>query len=52
MALMRPVFEPSVLILHVVTVVLRKANSICNIHSRVQPCSADEYILLFNNFSD
>ena len=30
---------------------LWKVNSFCNCHSRVQPCTADEYVLLLNNFS-
>ena len=44
MALRRPVFSPSVLILQAVTVVLWEVNSVCSIHSRVQPCPADEYV--------
>ena len=26
-------------------------NSVCNNHSRVQPCYAEEYVILLNNFS-
>ena len=51
MALRRPVFVPSVLTLQAVIVVLWEMNSVCSIHSRVQPCPADEYILLLNNLS-
>ena len=51
MALRNPVFAPSVLTLQAVTVVLSEVNSVCNIHSRVQPYPADECVLLLNNFS-
>ena len=34
-----------------VTVVLSEVNSVCNNHSRLQPCSSDQYVLLLNNFS-
>ena len=34
-----------------VIVVFSEMNSVCNIHSRVQPCSSDENVLLLNNFS-
>ena len=51
MALRRTVFASSVLSLAAITVVLWELNSLCNIYSRVQPCPADEYILLSNNFS-
>ena len=49
-ALRRPIFHP-VLTLQAVTVVLWGVKSVCNIHSRVLPCPADEYVLLLNNFS-
>ena len=49
--LRRPVFAPSILTLHAVSVVLSEVNSVCNIHSRVQPCSANEYVLLLNNLT-
>ena len=43
MALRKPVFAPSVFTSQTVTVVLWEENCVCNIHSRVQPCPADEY---------
>lgn len=51
MALRRPVRAHSVLTLQAVTVLRLEVNSVCNIHSRVQPCPADEYVLLLNNCS-
>ena len=48
MAIRRPFFAPSVLTLQAVTVVPHEVNTVCNIHSRVKPCYADEYILLLN----
>ena len=51
MALRRPVFGLSVLTLQAVTVVLLVVKSVCNIHTRVQSCPTDEYVLPFNNFS-
>ena len=51
MTLRRPIFAPSLLTLQAVTVVFWKVNSVCNSHFRVQPCPADEYVLLWNNFS-
>ena len=44
-------FALSVVTLQAVTVVLWEVNSVYNIHSRVQPCPADEYVLLLNNQS-
>ena len=46
-----PVFVPSFLTLQAVTVVLWEVNSVCNSHSRLQSCPAEEYVLLLNNFS-
>lgn len=37
--------------LQAVTVLELEVNSVCNIHSRVQPCPADESVLLLNNCS-
>ena len=51
MALRRPVFAPSVLILQAVAVAVSEVNSVSNIHCRVQPCPADEYVLLLNNIA-
>ena len=50
MAFRRAVFAPSILTLQPVTVVLWEVNSICNIHSTVQPIPA-EYVLLMDNYS-
>ena len=41
-----PVFASSALTLEAVTVVFCEVNSVCNIHSRVQPCPADKYVHL------
>ena len=46
-----PIFTLSVLTLQAINVVLWEFNSVCNIHSRVQPCPADGFELLLNNFS-
>ena len=51
MAFRRPVFAPSILTLQAVTVVYSEVNNVCTIHSSVQPCHSDEYVLLLNNFS-
>ena len=50
MVLRRPVFLPSVVTPQAVTVVFREVNSVCNIHSRIQPYLADENIHLLKNF--
>ena len=34
-----------------VSLMLLEVNSVCNIHSRVQPCLTDVYVLMLNNFS-
>ena len=51
LALRRPIFASSVFTLLAETVVIWEVNSVWNIHSRIQPCPADKYILLLNNFS-
>ena len=51
MALRRIIFVPFFVTLQAITVVLSEVNSVCNIHSSVQPYPSDEYVLLLNNFS-
>ena len=51
MTLRRLVFSPCFVTLQAVTVMLCEVKNVCKIHSRVQPCPANEYLLLFNYFS-
>ena len=48
MAFRKPVFASSFSTLLTATLVFWEINSVCNFHSRVQPCSADECIFLLN----
>ena len=45
------VFAHSVLTLQVVTLVLSEVNSVCRIHSRIQPYSSDEYVHMLKIFN-